>query len=225
MNQLSLAIALDNEATFENFYAPNGTLQHTAMQCLSKRYEPYVFLSGNSGTGLSHLLQATCKLERDSIYINLGLLYGNSADRILEGLEQRSLVCLDDIHFILLDTFWQKAIFNLFNRCSENGTRLVLASHERLNLINIRFPDLFTRLKSGVVLHFEDYKDDDLLNLIKYRATRMGLNFTHDLAVYMLNRTKRSAGGVVAALKKIDFKALTEKRPITTPLIKSALDL
>jgi DnaA family protein len=195
------------------------------MKCLSERSEEYIFLSGNAGTGLSHLLQAACKLERDSIYLNLGLLDGNSTDKIFDGLEQMSLVCLDDIHIILSNQCRQKAIFHFFNRCSENGTRLVLASHKRLNSINIRFPDLVTRLKSGVVLHFEDYRDDDLLNLIKYRATLMGLNFTHDWAVYIFNRTKRTAGGVVDALRKIDLKALTEKRPITLPLIKSALDL
>ena len=225
MSQLSLAVTLDNEATFENFYAAFGTLQHTAMQCLSKRSEQYIFLSGNAGTGLSHLLQAACKLERDSIYINFGLLDGNSIDKIFDGLEQMSLVCLDDIHIILSNQCRQKEIFHFFNRCSENGTRLVLASHKRLNVINIRFPDLVTRLKSGVVLHFEEFRDDDLLKLLKYRATLMGLDFTHDCAVYIFNRTRRTAGGVVDALRKIDLKALTEKRPITLPLIKSALDL
>lgn len=225
MSQLSLAVTLDNETTFENFYAPFGTLQHTAMQCLSKRSEQYIFLSGNAGTGLSHLLQAACKLERDSIYINFGLLDGNSIDKIFDGLEQMSLVCLDDIHIILSNQCRQKEIFHFFNRCYENGTRLVLASHKRLNVINIRFPDLVTRLKSGVVLHFEEFRDDDLLKLLKYRATLMGLDFTHDCAVYIFNRTRRTAGGVVDALRKIDLKALTEKRPITLPLIKSALDL
>ena len=225
MSQLSLAVTLDNEATFENFYAPFGTLQHTAMQCLSKRSEQYIFLSGNAGTGLSHLLQAACKLERDSIYINFGLLDGNSIDKIFDGLEQMSLVCLDDIHIILSNQCRQKEVFHFFNRCSENGTRLVLASHKRLNVINIRFLDLVTRLKSGVVLHFEEFRDDDLLKLLKYRATLMGLDFTHDCAVYIFNRTRRTAGGVVDALRKIDLKALTEKRPITRPLIKAALDL
>ncbi len=225
MSQLSLAVTLDNEATFENFYAPFGTLQHTAMQCLSKRSEQYIFLSGNAGTGLSHLLQAACKLERDSIYINFGLLDGNSIDKIFDGLEQMSLVCLDDIHIILSNQCRQKEIFHFFNRCSENGTRLVLASHKRLNVINIRFLDLVTRLKSGVVLHFEEFRDDDLLKLLKYRATLMGLDLTHDCAVYIFNRTRRTAGGVVDALRKIDLKALTEKRPITRPLIKAALDL
>ena len=225
MSQLSLAVTLDNEATFENFYAPFGTLQHTATQCLLKRSEQYIFLSGNAGTGLSHLLQAACKLERDSIYINFGLLDGNSIDKIFDGLEQMSLVCLDDIHIILSNQCRQKEIFHFSNRCSENGTRLVLASHKRLNVINIRFPDLVTRLKSGVVLHFEEFRDDDLLKLLKYRATLMGLDFTHDCAVYIFNRTRRTAGGVVDALRKIDLKALTEKRPITRPLIKAALDL
>jgi len=225
VSQLSLAVTLDNEATFENFYAPFGTLQHTAMQCLSKRSEQYIFLSGNAGTGLSHLLQAACKLERDSIYINFGLLDGNSIDKIFDGLEQMSLVCLDDIHIILSNQCRQKEIFHFFNRCSENGTRLVLASHKRLNVINIRFLDLVTRLKSGVVLHFEEFRDDDLLKLLKYRATLMGLDLTHDCAVYIFNRTRRTAGGVVDALRKIDLKALTEKRPITRPLIKAALDL
>ena len=58
--QLSLAIALDDQATFENYYAPNGTPQHMATFLLKDEGRKFAYLSGGSGTGLSHLLQAIC---------------------------------------------------------------------------------------------------------------------------------------------------------------------
>ena len=44
--QLSLAITLDDQATFENFYAPNGTPQHMATFLLQDEMRKFAFLSG-----------------------------------------------------------------------------------------------------------------------------------------------------------------------------------
>ena len=56
--QLSLAIALDDQATFDNFYAPNGTPQHMATFLLKDEGRKFAYLFGGSGSGVSHLLQA-----------------------------------------------------------------------------------------------------------------------------------------------------------------------
>ena len=59
--QLSLGIKLDNQATFDNFYAPNGTPQHLAKMLLQDEGKQYAYICGSTGTGLSHLLQALCQ--------------------------------------------------------------------------------------------------------------------------------------------------------------------
>ena len=90
--QLSLAIALDDQATFDNFYAPNGTPQHMATFLLKDEGRKFAYLSGASGTGLSHLLQAICQstaLGRNSgaLYLPLEELSQYPPEQVLEGLE------------------------------------------------------------------------------------------------------------------------------------------
>ena len=48
--QLSLAIALDDQATFDNYYAPNGTPQHMATFLLKDDARKFAYFSGGSGT-------------------------------------------------------------------------------------------------------------------------------------------------------------------------------
>ena len=54
--QLSLPVGLDNQATFANFYAPNGTPQHMATFLLRDESRMFAYICGPQGSGLSHLL-------------------------------------------------------------------------------------------------------------------------------------------------------------------------
>ena len=75
-NQMNLAIKLDDQATFDNFYAPKGSSQQLATFLLQQSIHKIACLVGNSGAGLSHLLQAVCQRSPfetagDAIYLPL----------------------------------------------------------------------------------------------------------------------------------------------------------
>ena len=53
--QLSLPVGLDNQATFANFYAPNGTPHHMAPFLLRDESRMFAYICGPQGSGLSHL--------------------------------------------------------------------------------------------------------------------------------------------------------------------------
>ena len=165
-SQMNLAIKLDDQATFNNFYAPKGSSQQLAKFLLQESPHKIAVLVGNSGAGLSHLLQATCQrspfdTSDDAIYLPLMALKEYPPQQILEGLDAASLVCLDDIHGVANREDWQIPLFNFFNDCRQSGTRLIFSSHQLLDDIGIKLPDLMSRLQSGLIHIVNDFNDED----------------------------------------------------------------
>ena len=86
-------------------------------------------------------------------------------------------------------------------------------------------PDLLSRLKSGLVIHFSDYREEDLRGLLKYRAQIRGLVLTDEVALYILARLSRTTSAVMLALDTLDRASMVEKRPVTLPFAKKVLDM
>ena len=228
--QLSLAIALDDQATFDNFYAPNGTPQHMAAFLLKDEGRKFAYLSGASGTGLSHLLQAICQstaLGRNSgaLYLPLEELSQYPPEQVLEGLESAPLVCIDDLQLVSDREDWHISLFNLFNNCRDAGCRLMIASHLPADQLDIKLEDLLSRLKSGVSFHLQNYKDADQRRLLQYRSNRRGLYLSDEVALFLLNRLPRDTHALMEALEILDKASLREQRRLTTPFVKEALGL
>jgi DnaA family protein len=197
--QLSLAIKLDNQATFGNFYAPTGTPQHLAKMLLQDEGKQYAYVCGSSGTGLSHLMQAVCQQHSmrlsngAAVYLPLKELCDYPADQILEGLESSDLVCLDDLDQVAGREDWQAPLFNFFNRCSESGTRLLITAHTLPDHLEVLLDDLLSRLKSGISLQLIDFKDADLRRLLQHRASGLGLYLSDEVARFLLHRYRAIA--------------------------------
>ena len=228
--QLSLAVTLDDQATFDNFYAPRGTPQHLASLVLQDEGQQFAFLAGGRGSGLSHLLQAACQrtaLGRNAgaVYLPLSELGEFSPEAIFEGLESATLVCLDDLQLVAHKSDWQEPLFDFFNRCREANTKLVMAAHGVPDELDVQLPDLLSRLKSGVILQMLQYKDDDQRRLLQHRASMRGLYLSNEVAVFLLNRLPRDSRGLVTALETLDGASLQEQRRLTLPFVKETLGL
>ena len=228
--QLSLAIALDDQATFDNYYAPNGTPQHMATFLLKDEGRKFAYLSGGSGTGLSHLLQAICQTtvlgkNVGTVYLPLKDLHSYPPNQVLEGLEKAPLVCIDDLQLVASIQDWQIPLFNLFNNCRDSGTRLVIAGHQPVDQLDIPLADLLSRLKSGVSLHLPYFSDADQRRLLQYRSSRRGLYLSDDVALFLLHRLPRDTHTLMEALEQLDKASLREQRRLTMPFVKETLDL
>ena len=228
--QLSLEVKLDDQATFDNFYAPRGTPQHLATFVLQDDGQKYAYLVGAEGSGLSHLLQAACQKtalghNAGAVYMPLAEMQDYPPEQVLDNLESASLLCLDDLQSVVHKQQWQEPLFNLFNRCMDAGTKLVIAAHAMPDDLDLDLDDLLSRLKSGVLLQMLAYKDADQRRLLQHRANRRGLYLSDDVALFLLNRLPRNSHQLMDALEKLDAVSMQEQRRLTTPFIKSVLEL
>ena len=228
--QLSLEVKLDDQATFDNFYAPRGPPQHLATFVLQDDGQKYAYLVGAEGSGLSHLLQAACQKtalghNSGAVYMPLAEMQDYPPEQVLDNLESASLLCLDDLQSVVHKQQWQEPLFNLFNRCMDAGTKLVIAAHAMPDDLDLDLDDLLSRLKSGVLLQMLAYKDADQRRLLQHRANRRGLYLSDDVALFLLNRLPRNSHQLMDALEKLDGASMQEQRRLTTPFVKSVLQL
>jgi len=170
--QLALQIALDDAATFDNFHV---TAANRAL--LNYLQEPaalaqFTWLWGAPGAGCSHLLQAMCQQDMTadgvqpwaaSFYVPLRQ-HDEWHPDILLGLESLHLICLDDVDAIAGRADWEQALFHLFNRLRDSGTRLLVAARTAPREAAFVLPDLLSRLQSGVVFQVLEPDDEDKLS-------------------------------------------------------------
>jgi DnaA family protein len=229
-NQMNLEIKLDDQATFKNYYAPKGSSQQLAKFVLQESTHKIACLVGNGGSGLSHLLQATCQRSpfdtgEAAIYLPLKELQDYPADQIFEGLHSAPIVCVDDLHLVASKADWQVPLFNFFNDCRQSGTRLIFSSHKLIEDIGVQLPDLLSRLQSGLIHVVTDFNDEDLRRLLQFRCNLRGMYLSDDVAKFLLARLSRDSKTLINALETIDSASLREQRRLTTPFVKSVLEI
>ena len=128
--QLALAIQLNDAATLDNFnWHQNHLLQQQLTSMLTLGNEKILYLWGTHGSGKSHVLQGCCQAvtsTQSAIYLPLALLK-EWGPQSLEGLEEQTLICIDDIETITGDKAWEEALFHLYNRIKDPSNLLYIS--------------------------------------------------------------------------------------------------
>jgi len=182
-----------------------------------------IYLFGDRGSGKTHLLNALCHETREragrAFYLTLGRL-PQDAIASLQGLENLDLVCVDDLHTIAGDEAWEEALFHCFNRIRESNGRLVISSAERLSALNLRLPDLASRLAWGLRLQLKPLEDEDKLAVIRLHSDALGISLSGEVQQYLLKRHDRSMTALIETVENLQRAALSSKRRITVPLAR-----
>lgn len=232
MNHLSkqfpLALQLRDDATFENFYpGDNGLLIDSLLNQFSEG-ERYIYLYGSIGSGRSHLLQAACHHMEDlgeaSVYLPLNELLDYSPRDVFEGLEELSLICLDDIQGVIRSGEWQEQLFHLFNRLADNNVKLIVAADCPARELKIDLDDLASRLSWGAVFQINKLSDDQRKKLLQMRAKKRGLELNDEVVQFIYQRCKRDTNELLAVLDQLDKASLEQQRRLTIPFVKATLD-
>lgn len=220
--QLTLGISLRDDATFDNYFSGNNA---SVTHNLKMQEEPYVFLFGDSGSGKSHLLQAACHQmgKKGLPVVYLPLTEEGLMPAMLDGLENMSLIAIDDIQEILGDEDWEQALFNLYNRVREKGNSMLVSSSEPLASLNIQLADLKSRLSWGPIFQLNALSDKEKQFALQQRAKNRGLELADDVATYLLKRSPRDMNSLFALFEKLDKASMIEKRKLTIPFIKNYL--
>lgn len=228
-SQLPLGLRLKDEATFANFYpGRNAEIMTELKRTVSGEGERMIYLCGSRGQGRSHLLQAACheahQQHLTSVYLPLGNLLNFSPD-MLTGLESLSLICIDDLQVIAGQLAWEEAIFHLYNRIRDAGSRLIVAANDLPQQIGLQLPDLTSRLSWGIIYQLHALTDDEKLAALTMRAEHRGMTLAEETAKYILNHCPRHMGTLLAALDALDNASLAAQRRLTIPFVKEILQI
>ncbi len=229
IQQLPLGMWLRQGASLDSFCGrENQQLLQSLRQLTEVNDERFLFLWGAEGLGKSHLLQAVCHVATacgdSSVYLSMRQA-GQFAPEMLDGLEQMSVVAIDDVDAIAGSQAWETALFNLYNRVRDNGTgSLVLAARAPLADLGLVLPDLRSRLSWGLVYQVQAMTDDEKLQALKQRADSRGFDLPDEVAAYLLRHYQRQTAQLFDLLERLDQHSLAEQRRLTIPFVKQVIE-
>ena len=228
--QIALDFKLPDGKTLNNYFICEENKQAllTLHTTASGRGERLIYLWGEKGVGLTHLLQGCCHTANQkglrTLYLSLKEISTLDIE-VLEGLEKLYLVCIDGIESIAGNNKWEEAFFDFFNRMHDASKRLIITGNTPLPRLPLNLPDLLSRLKSGVVFQIHGLSDEAKIQALILRAKKRGLKLQQEVAKFLLRRCLRDMGSLFEALAKLDQASLEEKRKLTIPFVKEILKL
>ena len=223
---MTLPVTVGDKASFENFWVGHNSELATALHTCIRKGEPrMLFFYGPSGAGKSHLLYASMRFAKQEVlassYLSLKDPYASPA--MLETLDVRNLVCLDDVQYWAADTDRERALFALFEQVKQSGGQLIVSATQPPRECGYTLLDLVSRLSSGLVYPLHALSDEQRFEAVRLRAQQRGLKISDDTVRYLLTRSSRNTAELFTILDEIDRASLVEKRRITIPFLQSLL--
>lgn len=203
MKQLLLDIQPQALPTITNFVVgKNAEAMHSLNQALSGDASTrFIYFWGAVGSGKSHLLQAA---------------------KIVAAERNLSLICADDVH--LLDEEAQIRLFDTYNQIRAGEGMLFAAGNAAPNQMGLR-DDLATRLAWGLTYQLHPLSDEEKAQALRNHASERGIKLPDEVIDYCLRYLRRDLPNLMATLDALDEWSLTEKKPVTVPLLRKLLQL
>lgn len=220
--QLPLDIVLRDEATLERFVQGNNAELVELLAGMSQANGQMILISGIAGSGKTHLLQATCRLAKDAMYLPLEQLPGLSP-AVFDGLSSRLLVCLDDIHLLAANPELELALFGLINEIRDSGHSFVFSSRSPLDQSGFELQDLVSRLSACMQYALELPDEANKISYLREDAARRGLELGDDVISWMLTHMPRDMPSLASFMMQLDRESLRSQRKITIPFAKQVL--
>lgn len=225
LNQQQMLLPLIPETlkTFQLFFPGKNQL---IVETLKHPLPPqFIFLFGTEGSGKTHLLEAYAAqaLQKNQRVLFLPLKNLNTATDYLKDLPELDAVLIDDLEH--LPPALEADLFHLFNQLQAHNTSLIITSTSTPNALDIKLPDLKSRLESGLALRLEALKDEELKAALTLHAKHMGLKLNNKIYDFLLNHLERNLINLLTQLKKVADYSLQTRRPITLMMIKEVLAL
>ena len=225
--QLPLVLRYPPDPRFENFIcAPDGALAQLRALAIGSNQD-WIYLAGIAGTGKTHLALAVCaaaeQAGRTPAYFPLAAARGR-LNEALESLEGREVIALDGLEAIAGQREDEVALFDFHNRARAAGVALLYTARATPATLGLVLPDLRSRLSQCGRIPLAPLDDAGRGTVLRERAIRRGLAVDEAAIDWLLTRTGRDLGGLLALLEQLDRESLAAKRRITVPFLKRVLE-
>lgn len=213
--QLLLDIAPESPPTLENFVAGrNAELLAALHSGLGDTAPPGLYLWGESGSGKSHLLQATVAAARAR---------GLSAEYACGELPATTahLVAIDAVE--RLNAAAQIGLFARYNQLRADGGWLLVAGSSAPAYLALR-DDLRTRLGWGLIYQLHSLNDAEKSEALLRHATARGFELPAEVLGYLLRHGRRDLPSLLATLDALDERCLRQHRMASVPLLREVME-
>lgn len=176
---------------------------------------PVVLLAGPVGSGKSHLVEIWREASGAAVIEAARL-----TDSEVTALATANAIAIEDVHAGPLD---EPALFHLLNLAAERKLPVLLTSRVWASAVQLRLPDLRSRLRAARPVELGE-PDDELLRrvLVKLFADRQ-LAVESAVVDYIVVRMERSLRGANAIVEDLDRDALAAGTSVTRRLAATAL--
>lgn len=224
--QLPLALRYPPDQRFDSFIAaPEGAVAALAALATAPGAD-WAYLAGASRTGKTHLALAVCAAAeqhgRRAAYLPLAAAAGRLREA-LDALEGNDVVALDGLDAIAGMRDDEVALFDFHNRARSSGLNALYTARGIPDDIGLELPDLRSRLQQCLRLVLDPLDDDGRRDVLRDRAQRRGLVLEDAALDWLLTRTDRDLGALVALLDRLDRASLAAQRRITVPFLRQVL--
>jgi chromosomal replication initiation ATPase DnaA len=180
---------------------------------------PFLVLQGAPACGKSHLA-AVWRERVNAATIKPETLTTHSAEELSQ---QAKHLVIDGIDLWLGDRDAETTLFHIYNIFKEQNRTALLTIRMSPTHSDFIIPDLASRVRAAPVATI-DTPDDDVLAavLVKLFSDRQ-ISISSDVLRYTLPRIERSFAALRDIVEAADHMALSEKRAISVPLMRSVL--
>ncbi|WP_266157701.1 DnaA regulatory inactivator Hda [Dyella silvatica] len=224
--QLPLALRWPRRQRFEHFYAGANAVTLAAVESLAREPgSPWLYLSGPSGSGKSHLLMATCQAANETgrtvQYLPLASLRDKAA--AIRGVAGSELLALDDLGAIAGDREAEHALFDLYNQTKAEGAAMLFAAEALPASLGLGLPDLRSRLGACQQVLLKPLDDAERRTVLKNQAAVRGIELDETVLDWLFARYARDLGALLDLLDRLDQASLAAQRRVTVHFLRNLL--
>jgi chromosomal replication initiator protein len=238
--QLLLNFPARPEFNFSNFVVSQGSqfAFDAAMDFCSNSQALYqsLFLFSEKNLGKTHLLlsignHVAEKGER-ALYIQgadfsnrIGDGTSSQAQQTLQHLLDVDYFLLDDVEEVAHSTAAQEKLYHIYNTVIEKGGKVAFTSCFSPEKIKSAESYLTSRFQWGMLTEIKPIDDDTTAKIIQKLAKDINLTFPENIVHYLLVRIPRDFISIQNAVSTINKESYIQKKKVTLPLVKTALNL
>jgi DnaA-homolog protein len=221
MQQLLLQLAPLPAPTLDNYVPGRNGAALQALRDIASGAgaERFVYLWGEPGSGRTHLLRGLAQAAGARTARYPGGAPGTHLEN--DSLADGKVIAVDDVQRLAPGD--QIKLFDRYNRVRAAGGALVASGDAAPAQLALR-ADLRSRLAWGLAFQLHPLSDAEKVAALRGHARGRALDLPEDVIAYLLQHARRDMASLIGILDALDRYSLEQKRPVTLPLVRDALE-
>ena len=222
--QMPLAFKNTQVKTFKDFILGKNVALIDSLDSFTRSNETLLYIWGESGSGKTHVLQATINLlntrDKSAVLLKPKDLLDRQKVSLIAMFD---FICIDDTHKIAGDESLEESLFFWINEVKQARKKIILAGQLSNKSPNWKLPDLCSRLQSGRTHELLSLGRVEVLRVFSNIAKQKGITLDEKVIAFLEKNCPMNLSFLCSLLTKLDEITLVEKKQVTIPLIKKIL--